>query len=269
MLKKLILIVAFVTAGTLLLPGRTTFSSGQDALAAFRSNACVDCHSRTNTQLKLTTRYAEWHMSVHRDKGVGCEKCHGGDPSVKELAKAHVGVLSVSNTNSRLHPKALPETCGACHKEIANTFVESKHFQNLKSAGLGPSCNTCHAHMASEVIYTPEQTSKLCAGCHDSTNALLPKRPELPSQAAEVMQSIRRANMIVMWADRLVEDAHNKKVEIASEEKEMKVVRAMRAEAKISWHAFNLETVRKKADAAFEEGTKVKDALRKKLYPDQ
>jgi hypothetical protein len=123
--------------------------------------------------------------------------------------------------------------------------------------------------MASEVIYTPEQTSKLCASCHDSSNALMPKRPEIPGKADEVMQSIRRANMMVLWADRLIDDAHLKKMDVAEEEKEMKVVRAMRAEAKVSWHAFNLDVVRKKSDAAFEEGTKVKDALRKKLYPNQ
>lgn len=269
MLKKFILGTGFIILGFMLFPGRTTFSSRQDALAAFRGNSCVDCHSRANSQLKLTSRYAEWHMSLHRDKGVGCDKCHGGDPAAKDQAKAHVGVLAISAATSRLHPKNLPETCGTCHKEIANTFVESKHYQNLKSAGLGPTCSTCHEHMAAEVIYTPEQTSKLCASCHDSTNALMPKRPDIPGKADEVMQSIRRANMVVMWADRLVEDAHNKKVEVAEQEKEMKVVRAMRAEAKISWHAFNLEVVRKKADAAFEEGTKVKDALRKKLYPDQ
>lgn len=269
MLKKLILVAAFIALGFMLFPGKTTFSSTQDALAAFRSNNCVDCHSKSNTQLKLTSRYAEWHMSLHRDKGVGCDKCHGGDPTVKEQAKAHVGVLAISAPNSRLHPKNLPETCGSCHKEIANTFVESKHYQNLKSAGLGPSCSTCHEHMASDVIYTPEQTSKLCASCHDSSNALMPKRPEIPGKADEVMQSIRRANMVVMWADRLIDDAHNKKVEVGEMEKEMKVVHGMMAEAKVSWHAFNLDVVRKKADTAFEEGTKVKDALRKKLYPDQ
>ena len=49
----------------------------------------------------------------------------------------------------------------------------------------------------------------------------------------------------------------------------VKTIVPHQAEAKISWHAFNLEIVRNKADAAFTEGTKVKDALRKKLYPDQ
>jgi hypothetical protein len=42
---------------------------------------------------------------------------------------------------------------------------------------------------------------------------------------------------------------------------------AVLAEAKISWHAFNLDSVRRKADDAFEMGTKVKDSLRTKLYP--
>jgi hypothetical protein len=44
---------------------------------------------------------------------------------------------------------------------------------------------------------------------------------------------------------------------------------AVLAEAKISWHAFNLDSVRRKADDAFEMGTKVKDSLRAKLYPQQ
>ncbi|MBL8206628.1 MAG: hypothetical protein JNM09_20500 [Blastocatellia bacterium] len=269
MLKKLILLATIIAAGIMLFPSQSTFSSSQDALATFRGNSCVTCHSRSNAQLQVTSRYAEWHMSVHREKGVGCEKCHGGDATAQEQAKAHAGVLAVNAPNSRLHPKNLTQTCGTCHQEIANTFTESKHFQNLKSAGLGPSCSTCHEHMASNVIYTPEQTSTLCASCHDSTNALMPKRPEIPGRAAEVMQSIRRANMVVMWADRLVDDAHIKKVDITAEEKEMNAVRTMRADAKISWHAFNLDVARKKADATFEEGTKVKDALRKKLYPNQ
>lgn len=271
MLKKLIVFVALVLFGVLLIPGKTIFStassSSQDALSAFRSNNCVECHSRAKAPLQLTSKYAEWHMSLHRDKGIGCEKCHGGDANAKEAAKGHVGMFPPTQANSRLHPKNLATTCGACHKEIANSFVESKHYQNLTSAGLGPSCNTCHSHMASEVIYLPDQAAKLCASCHDSTNALMPKRPEIPGQADETMQALKRANFVVSWADRLLEQAQNKKMDVADAAKEMKVVRAMLAESKISWHAFNLEVVRRKADAAFEAGTKVKDELRKKLYP--
>jgi hypothetical protein len=58
-------------------------------------------------------------------------------------------------------------------------------------------------------------------------------------------------------------------MDVGEEKKEQKIVKAVLAEAKISWHAFNLDSVRRKADDAFEMGTKVKDSLRSKLYPQQ
>jgi hypothetical protein len=47
------------------------------------------------------------------------------------------------------------------------------------------------------------------------------------------------------------------------------IVKAALAEAKISWRVFNLDSVRRKADDAFEMGTKVKDSVRAKLYPQE
>jgi predicted CXXCH cytochrome family protein len=267
MLKRLIVLLAFLLGGLMFASNRTPPVEAQDVLAAFKNNNCVNCHSRLTTPYRLTSHYADWHISTHKDKSVSCEQCHGGDASISDAKKAHEGVHAASQPTSKLHPKHLATTCNACHKEIANSFVESKHYQNLTSAGLGPSCSTCHQHMASEVIYTPDQTAKLCAGCHDSTNALMPKRPEIPGQAETTMQALRRANMVTLWVERLVEEAKKKKVDIGEAEKEAKIVRAMLAESKIAWHSFNLTVVQKKADAAFEAGTQLKDNLRAKLYP--
>src|SRR5262245_44433592 len=52
----------------------------QDALVVLRDNNCVNCHAKLSSPLRLTSRYAEWHMSTHKEKAVGCDKCHGGDP---------------------------------------------------------------------------------------------------------------------------------------------------------------------------------------------
>jgi predicted CXXCH cytochrome family protein len=266
-LHKLIVIVILIFLGSILIASRPAPTAAQDALAAYKNNNCVNCHSRLSTPYRLTSRYGEWHISQHKEKEIGCDKCHGGDPAISDEKKAHVGVVNAHDPQSRLHPKNLNQTCKTCHVEIANSFVESKHFQNLTTAGLGPSCNTCHAHMASEVIYTPEQAGKLCASCHDSTNALMPKRPEIPGKAEEAMHAIRRASVVTLWVERLVDDAQRKKIDIGDAAREAKVVRAQLAEAKISWHAFNMDTVRRKADGAYEDGTKLKDALRAKLYP--
>jgi hypothetical protein len=268
MLKRLSVLALLALSGTSLLSSPLRPSSAQDELAAFRDNNCVTCHARTS-ELALSNRYFQWHASMHREKSVGCEKCHGGDPKISDQKKAHAGVLRPAETGSRLNPKNLPETCNECHKPVVSSFIESRHYQRLKASGLGPSCSTCHVHMGSEVIFSADETATLCATCHDSTNALMPKRPEIPSRASEVMQALRRASSVVMWADRLVEDAQNKKVNVSEEEKELKIVHAMLAEAKTGWHAFNLESVRRKADSAFEAGTKVKDRLRNRLYPPQ
>ncbi len=268
MFKKLSIIIffAFFAAVAILGSGVSAVSS-QDTLADFKDNNCVTCHARLSNPYRLTSRYAEWHISMHKDKTIGCEKCHGGDPAIKEEKQAHVGVVPPQDVRSRLHQKNLPETCGACHQSIVSSFVESRHYQKLKDAGIGPSCSTCHVHMASQVLYTPEETAQMCSTCHNSPNRLMPLRPEIPQQANEVMQAIRRANTVVMWADRLIEQAQAKKLDISDEKKEQQIARAVMAEAKTSWHAFNLEVVRRKADDAFEMSSKVKDSLRAKLYP--
>ena len=270
MLKKLFVVVFFAFLSIAGVSGHAVkLTLPQGSLVELRDNNCVNCHARLSTPLRLTSRYAEWHMSTHKEKAIGCEKCHGGDPKIGDEKKAHAGVIAPTDAKSRLHPQNLPETCTACHQGIVNSFVESKHYQKLKGAGIGPSCTTCHQHMASQVLYTPEETAAMCATCHNSPNRLMPPQPEVPHKANDVMQSIRRANTVVVWADRLFEEAERRKLDVSEEQKEQKIVKAVLAEAKISWHAFNLDSVRKKADDAFEMGTRVKDSLRAKLYPQQ
>ena len=70
-------------------------------------------------------------------------------------------------------------------------------------------------------------------------------------------------------SNRLLEEADKRELDVGEEKKEQKIVKAVLAEAKISWRAFNLDSVRRKADDAFEMGSKVKDSLRSKLYPQQ
>src|SRR5262249_32977066 len=143
MLKKLFMIAYFTFLSVASVSGDATKSSSpQDPLVELRDNNGVRCHARLPTPLRLTSRYAEWHMSLHKEKAIGCEKCHGGDPKITDEKKAHGGVIAPGDAKSRLHPQNLPETCNACHKGVVSSFVESKHYQNLKSAGLGPSCTT-------------------------------------------------------------------------------------------------------------------------------
>lgn len=270
MFKKLSVVFFFAFFAVIAVSGyavKTTHS--QDTLAEFKDNNCVGCHAKLSNPYRLTSRFAEWQISTHKEKLVGCEKCHGGDPTIKDEKRAHAGIVLPQDAKSKLHQKNLPATCSACHPGIVSSFVESMHYQKLQGAGIGPSCSTCHVHMASQVLYTPEETAAMCSTCHNSPNKLMPLRPEIPQKANEVMQAIRRANTTVMWADRLIEQAEAKKMDVSDEKQEQKIAKAVMAEAKIGWHAFNLDVVRRKADDAFEMSNKVKDSLRAKLYPQQ
>lgn len=131
---------------------------------------------------------------------------------------------------------------------------------------MGPSCNTCHAHMASAVIYTAAEASSLCTHCHNTTEGLLPPRPEIPQKAGVVMESLDRANAIFIWVDQLTEVAQQKKIDVSAETADLSAARAVLADAKVKWHSLSLDDVGKKANEAFERGAKVKDALMKKLY---
>ncbi len=269
MLKKGILLLTLAALGVFAGGRVETGSAAQDPLASYKGNNCVECHAKLTTPLRLTSHYADWYMSTHKDKEVSCEKCHGGDPKLADGKTAHVDVAGAADAKSRLHPQNLPETCNACHQGVVSSFVESKHYQKLKSAGIGPSCTTCHQHMASQVLYTPEETSAMCATCHNSPNKLMPPSPVVPEKAAEAMMAIRRANAMALSTDRLFEEADKRKLSVGDELREFKIARAVLAEAKISFHAFNLDIVRRKADESFELSSKVKTVMRAKLYPQQ
>jgi predicted CXXCH cytochrome family protein len=231
----------------------------------YRQNNCVTCHAQLTTPLAVSNRYFEWHSSVHRDSGVSCEKCHGGNATTSDKAQAHAGIRPVSDPQSALHFRKIATTCQTCHQGVVNAFVESKHFQNLKSTGLGPSCSTCHAHMATEVILSPQQVGNLCVYCHNTINGALPPRPEMREKAEAVMHTLNRAEVAVAWAASLLRDGEMKRRNVAVERVQVTAAQGLLKEAKLVWHSFNLEMAQKRADEAFTNAMKAKEELSKKL----
>lgn len=259
-----LLFVVFAFLASSFAPSR---SLGEQNLGALRSNNCVLCHSRIQSPV-LSGRYLEWHVSPHRAAGVGCNKCHGGDPAEPDSHKAHNGILPPSNKGSRLHLINLPETCGACHSSIVNAFTESTHYERLKSSGFAPSCTTCHAHMASSVARYPSEGAALCAHCHNTVNGILAPRPEIPNKAKVTLAAIFRTNHMVTWLNGLLREAEDKKLDVAGEKEEMRLLKGLLVEAKVGWHAFKLDGPQVKADKGFEEGVRIRERLAKKLGHD-
>ncbi|MCS6815772.1 MAG: hypothetical protein N0A16_00850 [Blastocatellia bacterium] len=230
-------------------------------------NSCVNCHQGITAPLELSQRYYDWHLSIHKEKGVTCDACHGGDPQARAAQEAHRGVFPSFDERSRVYGKNQIETCGVCHREVRTAYATSAHYLKLSSAGLGPFCSTCHPDMANATVRSATDIGALCNRCHGTEGGLLPPNPQIVKSAQETLLSLSRANGVIIWADRLVEAAQEKRLDVSGEIRDLEVARKLLAEAKWEWHAFRFEPVRTKANRAFEQGTKVKDRLMQKVYP--
>ncbi len=255
----------------LAMAGRTPSSRGAEwrrsPAEQAAASTCVRCHATLAEPLQLSHRFLEWQLSSHQRHAVSCEKCHGGDPSTMEPEKAHRGVRKVSDPESTLAPTRQPATCASCHAPLSTAFTSSSHFQTLQRAGLGPSCYTCHHHMATKVVYSPDETANLCANCHDAVGGLLPARPEIPARARETMQSLQRAELMRQWVDLVLAEATRRGRSVEEEQPDLRAAAAVLSQAKLDWHRFDLAAVRRQADDAFSRFARLKQRLERKLSP--
>jgi hypothetical protein len=233
-------------------------------LAAFRDNQCVICHARLTEPLRVSAHFFEWLNSPHERKNVGCEKCHGGDSSISTFRTAHQGVARASFPTSRLAPKNAPETCRNCHLEAVQVFTQSRHFQQLLTTGDGPSCTTCHHHMATSVIYRPPDTAALCANCHGARGPAA-AYSKVPEQAGDTIAALTRADEVLDWSRFLITQGKKRRLNFAKEEAEIIRFEQTLKAAKLDWHSFDLSVARAKADQVFLQATALKDQLTDRL----
>ena len=133
---------------------------------AEETNQCVACHEVEALPIALGHSFDDWRGSAHARGGVGCEKCHGGDPAATDAEAAHRGVLAAAEPGSLVNPMRLPATCGSCHTKELAAFDATSHARQLKSDGRGATCSTCHGAMATS-LPSPGELRLRCAVCHE------------------------------------------------------------------------------------------------------
>jgi len=136
---------------------------------AERAAYCSDCHEHHHFILSSSDPRSAMHLSniaktcsrCHSDKDFAKEHALGLGPSPGELFKGSIHGQSGEVTCTSCHgshdardlldPKSsifrsnIPQTCGHCHPEITEQFVNSIHG-TLAAKGMreSPTCTTCH-----------------------------------------------------------------------------------------------------------------------------
>jgi hypothetical protein len=142
------------------------FAASADA----QTSRCADCHIANSGDPRLSafarSHLDAWEHSAHGRNNVGCEKCHGGDPSSFERFPAHMGMLHSQNPASPVNRINLPRSCSQCHTGPFVAFQKSRHYQLLQSGDdRGPSCTTCHGEVAAN-LPSPSAIAARCDRCH-------------------------------------------------------------------------------------------------------
>lgn len=154
------------------------------------SSTCARCHGNVEEMKKFNLNQLSpiesYEHSVHGmvNEGDGssaatCTDCHGSH-----------NLLRSSERESKLFWQNIPQTCGKCHENIAQTYSRSIHgtavADGVKDA---PTCTDCHGEHTIASTDTEESKvsaahiSATCAECHDAERIVTKYR--LPKFAVE------------------------------------------------------------------------------------
>ncbi len=150
-------------------------------------NSCAMCHGEADLWEGETQRLFISPESladdVHRQKGVNCHDCHGGNPGSFDVPEAHS--TKVLDEASGVKPFRLPlsevrKACGTCHQEQKQGLETGVHAEagetGPEAKKLPLDCGRCHGEKAHGILAVgdarsatfPDHQVELCGGCHEA-----------------------------------------------------------------------------------------------------
>jgi hypothetical protein len=201
------------------------------SLAAQQSQSrCADCHF-ANPDAPGQPHLMDWDRSLHGRNGVGCERCHGGNPTTVEKFLAHRDMLPPSDSKSPISRRNLPTTCGSCHVGPFVAFQGSRHYELLQGgSNQGPTCSTCHGEVIGQVL-SPKALERRCNSCHGPGETA--PRAERARQVRLLYESLSTVRDEMKLADRLIrkvqDQTRRKQLAEAQDQAQVPLTRAINA----------------------------------------
>jgi predicted CXXCH cytochrome family protein len=177
-LRASVKILVFLTAAFTL----TFFLTRSGTTSAQKKDSCLSCHSSLEARLSEPVNLFE--HDIHRARGLSCNDCHGGDPTLddknasKDPLKGYIGKPGIRD---------IPAFCGKCHSDPilmrkfnpslrvdqVQEYFTSVHGERLRAGDQKvATCVSCHnVHGirspgdALSSVY-PMNVAETCAKCH-------------------------------------------------------------------------------------------------------
>lgn len=167
-------------------------------LAGQAADQCYQCHSAMDDAAAKA-----FLRDVHRQKGVTCAGCHGGDPTTEDMEKAMSPAAGFAGI-----PKGddISARCASCHadEQKMRSFgsgLPVSQYDHLRQGVHGkPSagktgrilqCTTCHGYHGvlsaknPRSPVHPKRSVTLCSSCHSRASYMRTYNPSLPVDQLE------------------------------------------------------------------------------------
>jgi mono/diheme cytochrome c family protein len=228
---------------------------GLDAL----NNSCITCHENV-TAKKASDNYQRWSDSVHSSYFVTCDACHGGNQNVNSEAEAHSSMKNVTDPQSPIYFKNIPETCGKCHITEFEHFRNTMHYERLRAESSAPSCATCHQPHSFKVLKASELSS-LCSACHNEKD--MPSFANVPNDAKLALEMSDELQNEIMNLTNSISDAKAKGMDVSSAQKDLDKATFVMKDVPSLWHSFNLKAFDTQIQTGIETVKKGQNELRR------
>lgn len=147
-----------------------------------QTSSCIICHKKMADKLRQPVEVFE--LDIHNQRGLGCEDCHGGNPSEEDMDLAKDKTFKATPERNQI-----PELCASCHSDATYMrsfnpslrvdqlalYWTSKHGQLLKKGDKKVAvCTDCHGiHFIQTASHPkswtfPWNIPKTCGRCHSN-----------------------------------------------------------------------------------------------------
>jgi nitrate/TMAO reductase-like tetraheme cytochrome c subunit len=154
-------------------------------------NSCIKCHSALEDE-RLSKPTKLFDHDIHKEKGLTCTDCHGGDATQDDKAKAKDPAKGYAG---KPNPAQIPAFCGKCHSDASlmkkfnpslrvdqvQEYYTSVHGQRLRNGDTNvATCVSCHGIHGIRPPDDPTSSvyalnvAETCSQCHSSGDHMQP-----------------------------------------------------------------------------------------------
>ena len=203
-----------------------------------RNISCsLQCHEDV-IRKRATDNFQQWSDSSHSKYFITCDACHGGNPDKKSEFEAHSSMKNISDPESGIYFKNIPDTCGKCHVDELQHFKNTMHYQRLRSTTKAPSCITCHQPHSFKILKASEITT-ICDICHNLKDQIA--SANIPKDAKLALEKADELKLEIFNAKNSLADAKAAGKDVSSAQMDLDKAIAIMDNVPSLWHSFDLK----------------------------